>query len=266
MYPTHRTNRVCRRGLEMWPFSSNTPPKQDPNNDNSVRTALTSQETSTRDDSPMRTPSQIIQQRQEKLERLEWLGYSDERLGMIFPLRAVLLMGVSFMGGASLGVANGSAVAADRYRAENAHRLPSNQNGWYLYHKSKNYHALLGGMKEGAKFGSILMGWAFMFMVTEEVVDQSRARIFAKRDDERAIGQRDAASTVISAMSVAGLYSWKQGFDQYAAARTARMALKYSLVFGLIQDALATLRGSRPAYIDWLAKRTLRRLQDSDAV
>lgn len=195
-------------------------------------------------------------------EALQITGWPNERLTVPIFLRAPMLMTAAFFTGFATGSSHGSIKSGARFRAENAHRLPVTEKGWYLYHKSKNNHVMLGGIKEGVKFGSICTAWATLFMATEEVVDRSRARIFARKDDEVAMGQRDAASTVIAAMTVAGLYSWKQGFDRFAAAGTARHALRYSLAYGLAQDVVATLRGTPPGYIQWLKNKALPRGQD----
>ena len=114
---------------------------------------------------------------------------------------------------------------------------------------------MLGGIKQGVKFGGVCTGWASLFMVTEEIVDQSRGRLFAGGDQEFAPGQRDAGSTVVAALSMAGIYSWRRGLDHFAAARTTRIALKYSLVYGVVQDAVATLRKEPPAYVNWIATK-----------
>lgn len=197
-------------------------------------------------------------------------GWPNERLSIPFVMRAPFLLATSFVVGFSLGAARGGPIAAFRYRAENAHRLPTTQTGWFLYHKSKNYHSIVGGVKEGVKFGGVLAAWAGLFMACEEVIDQSRAKMFTPQihiDDSRDVldkqeqqyAYRDAASTVVAAMTTAGVYSWKRGLDAYTTARTARLALKYSLIYGLVQDAAATLRGQRPAYIDWIARHTWER-------
>ncbi len=80
--------------------------------------------------------------------------------------------------------------------------------------------------------------------------------MFARGEDDVAPGQRDAASTVVAAMSTAGIYSWKKGLDKFTAARTAKTALKYSFIYGIIQDLAASLRGNQPAYIDWMWRKT----------
>lgn len=114
---------------------------------------------------------------------------------------------------------------------------------------------MLGGIKEGVKFGGVCTGWATLFMITEEMVDLSRARLLARRGDDVATGQRDAASTVIAGTSLAGIYSWKRGLDHFATVRTAKTALKFSLLYGLVQDLTATLRGNPPAYISWMQRK-----------
>ncbi|KIW70092.1 hypothetical protein PV04_02398 [Phialophora macrospora] len=209
---------------------------------------------------PMTSPAQqslpkpeLVAKEEETLVR--FTGWPNERLSIPLILRAPTLMLASFACGFSLGASQGATKGAYRYRAENAHRLPTTQTGWFLYQKSKNYHAMLGGIKEGAKFGSVCTGWATLFMVTEEMVDLSRARLFARGDDDVATGHRDFGSTVIAGMTVAGIYSWKRGLDHFAAAGIARSALRLSLAYGVIQDLAASLRGNPPAYISWLKKK-----------
>ena len=72
-------------------------------------------------------------------DAVDHLVRQPQRLGLHPYLRAILIGGVSFISGAPLGSAKGSTNAALRYRAENAHYLPTSQAGWYLYGKSKNY-------------------------------------------------------------------------------------------------------------------------------
>lgn len=40
--------------------------------------------------------------------------------------------------------------------------------------------------------------------------------------------------------------------DVYTAARTAKLGLKFGLGYGLVQDALESLKGNHPAYMDFL--------------
>lgn len=176
-------------------------------------------------------------------------GALDSRLSIPFLARFPLSFSFGLLSGFVLGAAKGGSQASYRYRAENAHRLPTTQTGWYLYHKSKNYHSIVGGVKEGLRLGGRLSGWAALFVGSEEVIDRLRGG-----GDDR---QRDAAGTVCAGMATAGLYSLKNGYDLFTAARMAKTALKVSLIYGLSQDLMSTLRGRRPAYIDWLTRNVL---------
>lgn len=40
--------------------------------------------------------------------------------------------------------------------------------------------------------------------------------------------------------------------DVYTAARTTKLGLKLSLVYGLMQDMLESMKGNRPAYVDFI--------------
>ena len=85
-------------------------------------------------------------------------------------------------------------MAGLRFRAENSHRFPTSATGWYLYHKSKNYHKMLGGLKEGFRMGGKVAFWGGSFFAFEELIDSAR-------------GTKDFASTVVAGLSVAGGFS-----------------------------------------------------------
>lgn len=88
-------------------------------------------------------------------------------------------------------------MAAFRYRAENAHRFPTDRTGWYLYHKTKNYHRSVGAVKSGLKLGASLGFWGACFIFVEAAVDQARN------------GTTNVLSDIIAGLSVAGVYSLK---------------------------------------------------------
>jgi len=184
------------------------------------------------------------------------------------------------MTGFVLGAANGGQMAGLRFRAENAHRLPTSTVGWYLYHKSKNYNAMLGGVKEGLKMGFKLGAWGGLFFWMEEGIDRLRGLVWREWESiqdkrwlsngwERSIGldrledehgfiwvQRDFLSTTAAALGTAGIFSSWNRFAFPTTVRTAKMGLKVGLAFGLAQDGLSLLRGRRVAYID-IMKRQL---------
>ena len=251
----------------MWPFSSPTPTLNSP--DSSVTTTSASHanpsNASTSSTSPLSLPledhatDRIVDPNLYKdvtLSTVHVTGYSNERLSMTPLIRAPILMAVAFATGLTLGSAKGGQRAADRYRAENAHRFPTTQAGWYLYQRTKSYHTVVGGVKEGVRFGGVLGLWAAGFMVTEEGVDQMRGRLLGRREDDGEEvgrkGQRDFVSTVVAAMAVAGVYSRVKRLDTFATVKTSKMALKGGVAFGLCQDVIACARGEPPGYVSWV--------------
>lgn len=170
----------------------------------------------------------------------------DERLSLPPGMRIPLMTGLGFMAGTILGMSHGGQMAALRFRAENAHRVPTSQKGWYFYHKSKNYYTMLGGVKEGAKMGPRVAFWVCAFVTLEEAVDTSRG-------GDR---HKDFLSTVLAALTTSGAFSLWNRFPLPTAARTARLALRIGLVYGLGQDALRLLRGRSLAYVDILRGKT----------
>lgn len=142
-------------------------------------------------------------QKQELIAHLDArsrLRSTDARLSLPTPQRLLLGAGSAFLVGLTLGGSYGFRSAGLRYRAENAHRLPREATGWYLYHKSKNYQMLLGGVKEGVRMGGRVAGWVVLFLGVEEVWDVVR-------------GRRDAGNTVMASATVAGSFSlWSKLF------------------------------------------------------
>ena len=119
---------------------------------------------------------------------------AESRMGLPFELRLPLSTSLSFLIGLGLGVSHGSRTAGLRFRAENAHRLPQTPTGWYLYHKSKNYHMAFGGVKEGFKMGAKVSFWTAGFFSIEEIFDRYR-------------GTKDFINTTIASLTVAGGFS-----------------------------------------------------------
>jgi len=115
-------------------------------------------------------------------------------MSLPFGMRLPLATTLSFVSGMALGISHGSQTAGLRFRAENAHRLPTTPTGWYLYHKSKNYHMALGGVKEGMKMGAKVSFWTAGFFSIEEMFDRYR-------------GTKDFVNTVIASLSIAGGFS-----------------------------------------------------------
>ncbi|PWY91115.1 hypothetical protein BO70DRAFT_85214 [Aspergillus heteromorphus CBS 117.55] len=176
-----------------------------------------------------------------KALNLDKLFESDAppRLGINLEDRLSYTLTSAFCAGMVIGFSHGKKLAGYQFRAENAHRFPSSTQGWFQYHKTKNYVSLLGGMKEGARMGARLGIGATVFCLFEETVD------YARHD------RRDFLSTVTAGLSLSGLYSLMARHDVYTAARTAKLGLKASLVYGVLQDALELSKGNRPAYMEF---------------
>jgi hypothetical protein len=118
----------------------------------------------------------------------------NSRFSLPFHSRLPLATTMSFLVGMGLGISHGSRETGLRFRAENAHRLPSTPTGWYLYHKSKNYRIAYGGVMEGLKMGAKVSIWTASFFSIEEMFDRYR-------------GTKDFLNTVIASLSVAGAFS-----------------------------------------------------------
>ncbi|KAK2018483.1 hypothetical protein LZ32DRAFT_328458 [Colletotrichum eremochloae] len=167
---------------------------------------------------------------------------SESRLSIPTPARIPLAGMVGFGIGSTLGLAHGGRTAQLRFRAEHAHRMPTTTTGWYLYHKSKNYHAMRGGIREGLRMGNKLSFWTLMAFGLESTVDRYR-------------GKTDLLSTVLASLTVAGGFSLWNRFSLPTAARTARYGLLFGLVYGGMQDAVGLARGRSIGYVDFIRRR-----------
>lgn len=175
------------------------------------------------------------------------------RLGMPFDRRLLLTTTLSFISGFTLGSTTTGRLASLRFRAENAHRLPISQPGWYLYHKSKNYYKWRAGIVEGVRKGGMVAAWSSVFFIVEESLDVFRGtwragrtveemegvdELSLKRLDKGVGGSRDFISSACAGMVTGGLWSACHQFPLSTAARTIRMGLVVGLGYGLMQDGV----------------------------
>lgn len=212
---------------------------------------------------------------------------SPDRLSMPLGARLPLALSLASFSGLLLGITKGSMDAGMVFRAENAHRLPTTQTGWFLYHKSKNYNMMLGGVVEGIKQSIRYSVWVGVFFGMEEGVDRGRAaglrawsgvattrernerreRLLLGEEEERrdvAVG-RDCVSSMLAGLGTAGLFSAWNRFPLATAARTARLGAKAGLGFGLLQDAVGVARGRRIGYIEFMKGLVLGRGEEDGA-
>lgn len=208
---------------------------------------------------------------------------SPDRLGMRFDQRLLLASFTSFMCGSMLGYTTTARLAALRFRAENAHRLPISQPGWYLYHKSKNYYRNKFGIIAGLKGGAYLSAGTAVFFIVEESMDVFRGtwragrtlsemegvdELEIRRIDTGVEKSRDFLSSAVAGMVTGGLWSVWEQFPMVTAARTIKIGLFAGLGYGLVQDALTWGRGKTGGVVNqaesWIYKGAKNRRNSED--
>lgn len=154
-----------------------------------------------------------------RTRRLQAIGPLDpatQRLNYPFFPRLGLASAIACSTGMLLGTSHGAQTAALRFRAENSHRLPNNERGWYLYHKTKNYYVIVQSAKEGFRMAKKIGIWTAVFFGIEEIVDRGRVgRAYIQRDaDGNWKNQRrrkDFISTVTAGMVTSAAFSlWSE--------------------------------------------------------
>ncbi|ORY55925.1 uncharacterized protein BCR38DRAFT_461880 [Pseudomassariella vexata] len=181
--------------------------------------------------------------------------WRDSRLSIPPLIRIPAAAVTAFSVGMSLGLAHGSTMAGLRFRAEHAHRLPTSTTGWYLYHKSKNYHLAFGGLKEGLKTGLRLSVLSVAMFCAENLFDVYR-------------GTKDMLNTVGASLAVAGGFSLINRFSPAETARTARKGLKFGLVYGAVQDLLSLAKGRPVGYVEFVRRHigSRTKMQDQQTI
>ncbi|KAI7863213.1 hypothetical protein BDF14DRAFT_1845736 [Spinellus fusiger] len=119
---------------------------------------------------------------------------SQNRAGLTTQPRLVLLSSVGGFWGFAMGSFLGGRQAGLQYLAENAHRLPTTVQGWYFYHKTKNYRVALGGVKRGLRFAARTGGLCLMYGAIEAGLDDIR-------------GEADVANSVVAGVTTGTLFS-----------------------------------------------------------
>ncbi|KAI0141953.1 hypothetical protein BJ166DRAFT_91036 [Pestalotiopsis sp. NC0098] len=178
-----------------------------------------------------------IKPTREEYERL----WQESRLSLPPMVRIPGAALAAFGMGMTLGLAHGSQMAGLRFRAEHAHKLPTTTTGWYLYHKSKNYHLMFGGLKEGFRNGLRLSLITSAMFCTENLFDVYR-------------GSKDMFNTIAASLAVAGGFSLINRFSAAEGARTARKGLIVGFVYGGVQDLLSLAKGRPVGYIEFIRR------------
>ncbi|KAI9303521.1 hypothetical protein BJ944DRAFT_165295 [Cunninghamella echinulata] len=169
--------------------------------------------------------------------------YNDplSRAGLPPKPRLIVLSGVGSFWGFGIGAFLGGKQSGLQYLAENAHRLPTTVQGWYFYHKTKNYRVMLGGVQRGMKYAVKTGGLCLLYGGIEAGLDEIR-------------GEADIVNSVTAGVTTGALFS--------VITKLSRGSFRYSLafgaVFGLVTGGLSDLHryasGDSPKYINWLTK------------
>lgn len=138
-------------------------------------------------DSDQVTPIQQQQQGQEQLLRA----------GLSTKPRLILMTSLGSFWGFSMGAFLGAQQSGLQYLAENAHKLPTTVQGWYFYHKTKNYRMMLGGVKRGMRFAGKTGGLCLLYGGLEAALDDVRG----EADVLNSVAAGVATSTIFSALS-----------------------------------------------------------------
>lgn len=146
-----------------------------------------------------------------------------------------------------LGFIRTRRLAAHQFLAENSHRLPTSDAGWYLYHRAKNYRVVWRGANGGVKYGLAGGAYAFLYGFVEEAWDQGVRN-----------GKVDAGGSVVAGTVTAGVFAmWKRmGIRQTW--RCLRVGMGLGLISGILQDLLRWSRGAPPWYVTSLQKQRTR--------
>ncbi|KAJ3397778.1 hypothetical protein HDU80_009463 [Chytriomyces hyalinus] len=136
------------------------------------------------------------------------------------------------------GFATGGLVAgrarSHQFLAENAHRLPSTERGWFLYHRHKQLEAMRAGLTWRGGFGAGLRfaGMGVVFTCTEALIENT---LFGGRETWAAAVGAGVGSGLVFA----------------AGARLPRAYARYAILFGagaglgigLLEDVAAVFTG-----------------------
>ncbi|KTW26773.1 hypothetical protein T552_02774 [Pneumocystis carinii B80] len=109
---------------------------------------------------------------------------NDNRLNLPIISRLILYTSVTSLISLTLGSIVGGKKSGLRFLAENAHRLPKTIQGWYFYHKTKNYYIMLGGIKTGLKYAFRASFWVNSYLGIEYILDYVRKCIDAGNTNE----------------------------------------------------------------------------------
>ncbi|KAI9279352.1 hypothetical protein BY458DRAFT_553870 [Sporodiniella umbellata] len=165
---------------------------------------------------------------------------SKLRAGLETKPRVILITTLGSLWGFSMGAFLGGRQSGLQYLAENAHKLPTTVQGWYFYHKTKNYKMMLGGVKKGMRFAGKTGGLCLLYGSLEAALDEVRK-------------EPDVLNSVTAGIMSGAVFS--------ALTKLSKSSFRYSIVFGatfgLLTGGLSDLHryaSGHPTYLTSLLK------------
>ncbi|KAI7900374.1 uncharacterized protein BX663DRAFT_517369, partial [Cokeromyces recurvatus] len=116
------------------------------------------------------------------------------RAGLSTKPRLLLMTSIGSFWGFSIGAFLGGRQSGLQYLAENAHKLPTTVQGWYFYHKTKNYRMMLGGIKRGIQYTGKTGGLCLLYGSLEAAMDNIR-------------GEADILNSITAGVTTGTLFS-----------------------------------------------------------
>ncbi|KAF9395221.1 hypothetical protein BGX21_010022 [Mortierella sp. AD011] len=175
------------------------------------------------------------------------------RIGLEPVKRITLITGTSSFWGFILGGVIGSRQSGMQYLAENAHRLPKNMEGWYFYHKRKNYRMAWGALRKGAVYAAKTGALVGLFEVLEASADFYR-------------GGADLFNSMAAGIASGALFSVANKLPRQSTKHTLMLGAGYGLVSGALQDLSSFLKGTPVWYLPQSLKERSLALKTSNSV
>ncbi|KAG0284153.1 hypothetical protein BGZ96_011480 [Linnemannia gamsii] len=158
------------------------------------------------------------------------------RIGLEPVKRILLITASASFWGFMLGGVIGSRQSGMQYLAENAHRLPKNMEGWYFYHKKKNYRMIWGALRRGAVYSSKTGAMVGLFEVLEASADFYR-------------GGADLFNSMMAGVASGAFFSAINKLPRQSTKHTLMLGAGYGLVSGGLQDLSSYLKGTPVWYL-----------------
>jgi len=162
----------------------------------------------------------------------------SQRLSRPGPARIVFYTTWGFSIFWTIGFLRTRRMVAHQFLAENSHRLPTSEAGWYLYHRAKNYHVAWKGFKGGWKLAFVGGACTYLYAYVEEMWDK-HARL----------GNPDASSSLVAGTVTGGVYALVKRMPRRQVWRCMRAGMLLGLVSGVTQDLARWGRGYPPWYL-----------------